>query len=231
MIIPAYNEEESLPAVLESLTEFDGFDVVVVNDGSHDGTAAAARAAGVPVATLPFNLGIGGALRCGFRYAIDHGYSQAVQLDADGQHDPDELAALLEPLSRGVDLAVGSRFADASHEYDVGRTRGTAMGVLRVVVRMLTGRRFTDTSSGFRAFSRPMLEFFSKNYPAEYMESVEALLMALNAGFRVEEVPTRMQARTAGEASTLRIGLVYHYLRVVVMVLIKARLRPNGQTA
>jgi glycosyltransferase involved in cell wall biosynthesis len=177
---------------------------------------------------LPFNLGIGGALRCGFRYAVEQGYQQAVQLDADGQHDPDELVTLLQPIGQGIDLAVGSRFADDAHEYDVGGTRRTAMGVLRFVVRLLSGRSFTDTSSGFRAFSRPMLEYFADHYPSEYMESVEALLLALGAGFRVEEVPTRMHARTAGEASTLRIRLVYHYLRVVITVLVQARRRPQG---
>lgn len=231
MIIPAYNEQEALPAVLAELAGLDGFDVVVVDDGSRDGTGSVARAAGVPVATLPYNLGIGGALRCGFRYAVEHGYQRAVQLDADGQHDPAELATLLAPLDDGVDLSIGSRFAVTDHDYEVGRTRGTAMGILRSMVRMLTGRSFTDTSSGFRAFSRPMLEFFAENYPSEYMESVEALLMAVNAGFTVEEVPTRMQARAAGEASTLRIRLVYHYLRVVLMVLVKAQRRPLERPA
>lgn len=231
MIIPAFNEQAALPAVLATLATFDGYDVVVVNDGSTDQTVSVTRAAGVPVVTLPFNLGIGGALRCGFRYAVENGYERAVQLDADGQHDPAELATLLAPLDHGVDLSIGSRFADDDHDYDVGRTRGTAMGVLRRMIRLTTGRSFSDTSSGFRAFSRPMLEFFAATYPSEYMESVEALLMAINAGFTVEEVPTRMQARAAGEASTLRLRLVYHYLRVVLMVLVKMQRRPTERFA
>ena len=227
MIIPACNEEQSLPAVLADLAAMPGFDVVVIDDGSLDRSADVARSAGTPVLVLPFNLGIGGALRCGFRYAVEQGYERAVQLDADGQHDPEELATLLKPIDRGIDLAVGSRFADDSHEYDVGNTRRRAMGVLRLVVRLLSGRSFTDTSSGFRAFSRPMLEYFAVHYPSEYMESVEALVLALSAGYRVEEVPTRMHARTAGEASTLRVRLVYHYLRVVITVLVQARRRPQ----
>jgi glycosyltransferase involved in cell wall biosynthesis len=227
VIIPAFNEELALPKVLDELTALDRYDVVVVDDGSSDATARVARRPGVVVLSLPFNLGIGGALRCGFRYAVAEGYQRAVQLDADGQHEPDELETLLAPIERGMDLAIGSRFADQTHEYDVGTTRRRAMGVLRVVVRLLSGRSFTDTSSGFRAFSRPMLEFFAENYPSEYMESVEALLLALNEGFRVEEVPTRMQARTDGEASTLRFRLVYHYLRVVLMLVVQARRRPQ----
>ncbi len=230
VIIPAFNEELALPKVLGDLAALEGFDVVVVDDGSVDETARVARDAGVVVLSLPFNLGIGGALRCGFRYAVENGYQRAVQLDADGQHEPEGLAVLLAPLDRGVDLVVGSRFADESHTYDVGTTRRRAMGVLRLVVRLLSGQSFTDTSSGFRAFSRELLEFFAENYPSEYMESVEALLLALNEGFRVEEVPTRMQARTEGEASTMRLRLVYHYLRVVLMLVVQARRRPQERT-
>ena len=231
VIIPAYNEELALPAVLANLVPIAGLDVLVVDDGSTDDTADVARHAGVAVASLPFNLGIGGALRCGFRYAVENDYQCAVQLDADGQHDPAAIDALLDPIARGVDLAVGSRFAADDQAYDVGRVRRSAMGILRLMVRMLTGRTFTDTSSGFRAFSRPMLEYFAVTYPSEYMESVEALMLALNGGFTVEEVPTRMMARAAGEASTLHVKLAYHYLRVMLVVLVQAgRRAPERST-
>ncbi len=199
----------------------------MVDDGSQDRTADIARQEGATVVSLPFNLGIGGALRCGFRYAVEHGYERAVQFDGDGQHDVDALDKLLEPLDRGADMVVGSRFTTGSESYEVSRTRGGAMGILRVVVRLLSGRSFTDTSSGFRAFNRPMLEFFARNYPAEYMESVEALLLALNGGFWVVEVPVRMHERRAGEASTLRFRLIYHYLRVILLLVVKARRRPQ----
>jgi len=231
VIIPAYNEELALPAVLESLGRLDGFDVVVIDDGSSDATAQVARSSGAVVLSLPFNLGIGGALRCGFRYAVNAGYQRAVQFDADGQHDSEALAALLGPLDDGADLVIGSRFADGSGAYDVSWARGKAMGLLRWVVRMLARRTITDTSSGFRAFSAPMLEFFATSYPSEYMESVEALLLAVNAGFDVVEVPVVMHSRTAGEASTLRLRLVYHYLRVMLMLVVKAHRRPQEKVA
>lgn len=227
VIIPAFNEELALPAVLESLRQRDEFDVVVVDDGSTDRTADVARSGGAVVLSLPFNLGIGGALRCGFRYAVDAGYERAVQFDADGQHDSDALAALLAPLDDGADLVVGSRFADGSGAYEVSWARGKAMGLLRLVVRVLARRTITDTSSGFRAFSAPMLEFFAATYPSEYMESVEALLLAVNGGFNVVEVPVVMHSRTAGEASTLRLRLVYHYLRVMLMLVVKVHRRPQ----
>lgn len=198
-------------------------DVVVVDDGSTDGTARVAREGGATVISLPFNLGIGGALRTGFRYAVAQGYDRAVQFDADGQHDPGAVRTLLAALE-DHDLVIGSRFGGRG-DYQVGVTRRGAMGLLRVAVRLLSGRTFTDTSSGFRAFGRPVLEFFATTYPSEYMESVEALLMATYEGFRVGEVPVEMHQRAGGRPSTLRLRLAYHYLRVLVTVLTTASRR------
>ena len=198
VIIPAYNEEEPLPGVLKELTEqMPEHDVLVVCDGSTDRTADVAREAGVNVAVLPFNIGIGGALRTGFAFAVRRGYERAVQFDADGQHDPAALRVLLDHLDTGADMVIGSRFAEGGAvTYEVSRMRRQAMRFLQWLVRMLVRQRFTDTSSGFRAFSRPMLEYFAVTYPVEYMDSVEALVLACNAGFRVEEVAVNMRGRT-----------------------------------
>jgi glycosyltransferase involved in cell wall biosynthesis len=235
-IIPAFNEEAALPGVLHELdAQFPDADVVVIDDGSTDATAAVASEGGAVVLPLPFNLGIGGALRTGFQYAVRHGYQRGVQFDGDGQHDPAEVKRLLAALDDGADLAVGSRFAEGPADYDVGAVRSRAMGVLRFVVRRVSGRSFTDTSSGFRAFSRPMLEFFAATYPAEYMESVEALLSACREGFVVEEVPVRMRGREAGAPSNRTWRLVYHYLRLFVVILATAprrrRVRAQPQVA
>lgn len=219
VIIPALNEEASLPRVLADLARStEGLDIVVVDDGSTDRTAEVARAAGATVLRLPFNLGIGGALRTGFRWAVSRGYERAVQLDADGQHDAAEIGRLLAALDDGADLVIGSRFADQRHDYEVGRVRAQAMGSLRLLVRGLSGRDFTDTSSGFRGFSRPMLEYFADCYPAEYMESVEALLLALAEGFSVTEVPVAMRARDGGAASNRHVKLLYHYVRLLLVL-------------
>lgn len=226
VIVPAFNEEAALPGVLEELTAIaPGVDVLVVDDGSSDSTVAAARRAGAAVAELPFHVGLGGALRAGFLYAIRHGYQQAVQLDADGQHDPAEIKTLLDALDDGVDMVIGSRFAGADHAYGVSPVRGGAMALLRMAVRLFSGRSFTDTSSGFRAFSAPMLEFFARRYPVEYMESTEALLLACWAGFRVVEVPTHMRQRAGGRPSTRNLRLIYHYLRALATILATAPLR------
>jgi glycosyltransferase involved in cell wall biosynthesis len=218
-VIPAFNEEEALPKVLAKLADqHPEADVVVVDDGSTDATAEVGRAGGAVVLGLPFNLGIGAALRTGFVYAVREGYDRAVQFDGDGQHEADAVQSLLDALDAGADMAIGSRFADPASAYDPGRVRGKAMGGLRFLVRRLTGKPYSDTSSGFRAFDRPMLEFFARTYPSEYMESVEALVMASVAGFRVDEVPVQMHEREAGEPSNASFKLVYHYLRLLVVL-------------
>ena len=222
IIIPAYNEEQSLPAVLKELAEqTPEYDVLVVSDGSVDRTAELARAAGVHVAELPFNLGIGGALRTGFTYAVRNDYDQAVQFDADGQHDPLAVSKLLAPLATGADMVIGSRFAQGGAvTYEVSAVRRRAMKLLQRLVHRLVGQDFTDTSSGFRAFSRSMLEFFAVTYPVEYMDSVEALVLACNAGFKVEETAVNMRGRTGGAPSNRRLRLVYYYVRLLVVLVV-----------
>jgi glycosyltransferase involved in cell wall biosynthesis len=218
-LIPAFNEEEALPGVLAELREaVPDLDVVVISDGSRDRTAEVARAAGVNVVELPYNLGIGGALQTGFRFAQRGGWTRAVQVDADGQHDPGQIARLLGALDEGADLVIGTRFAESDSGYQVGRTRGRAMGAMRIAVRMLSGRRFTDTSSGFRAFSADVIAFFAETYPSEYMDSVEALLLALRQGFAVVEVPVTMRERQAGTASNRNLRLAYHFIRLAVVM-------------
>jgi glycosyltransferase involved in cell wall biosynthesis len=218
VVIPAFNEEESLPAVLRQLAEVaPSLDIVVVDDGSADDTAAVVRAAGLPCVSLPFNLGIGGALRAGYRFAAEGGYERAVQFDADGQHRADQIGVLLTALDQGAHMACGSRFAVGG--YSVGRSRGFAMGLLRVAVRILTGRRFSDTSSGFRAVRQPLLDVFATEYPVEYMDSVETLVNACRAGFEVVEVPTLMRERAGGVPSQRHLRLAYHYARLLVALL------------
>lgn len=200
-------------------------DVVVIDDGSTDNTAAVARRHGAVVLKLPFNLGIGGALRTGFRYAVDQGYDAAVQFDADGQHDPTMVPRLLSALD-SADMVIGSRFASET-SYEVGRTRRRAMKVLQLTIKVLSGRSFTDTSSGFRAFNKPVLEYFATTYPSEYMESVEALLAANYEGFRIAEVPVQMHQRAGGEPSAVRLKLLYHYVRVIFTMITRAQRRPS----
>jgi glycosyltransferase involved in cell wall biosynthesis len=225
-IIPAYNEAASIGSTLDELREVrPDVDLLVIDDGSKDATAEIARSRGAVVLTLPFNLGIGGALRTGFRWAVERGYERAFQFDADGQHDPNEVATLLAPLDHGADMVVGSRFREGEPGYTVSRVRQRAMGSLRVALRLLVRQSFTDTSSGFRAFGRPMLLFFATNYPAEYMESVESLFLACTEGFTVAEVPARMRMRTAGTPSHAHLRSAYHLVRLYLVLFASARRR------
>jgi glycosyltransferase involved in cell wall biosynthesis len=218
VVVPAFNEQAALPGTLaEVLRHVPPAQVVVIDDGSRDDTAGAARAAGVPVVRLPYNLGIGGALRTGFSYALEHGFARVVQVDGDGQHDPAEMGVLLAGLDDGADLVIGSRFLGGG--YDVSRTRGAAMRLLGRFVHSLTGQRFTDTSSGFRAFGPRAMRLFARRYPAEYLsDTVEAILIACRAGLTVREVPVRMRVRAEGKASTRHFRLAYHYVRLLVVM-------------
>lgn len=219
-IIPAWNEEASLAAAIADLRENAPapLDILVVDDGSTDSTPRIAEENGAVVASLPFNLGIGAALRTGFQFAHFHGYQRAFQFDADGQHDAREVSKLMAGLDDGLDLVIGSRFI-GDGEYVVGSTRGVAMTLLRWTIRALTGKRFTDTSSGFRGFSRPLIAHFARQYPREYMDSVEALVNASYNGFRVAEVPVRMRERVGGVPSNRNVKLMYHYIRLLSVLL------------
>ena len=233
IIMPALNEEASLPATLKELREVvNDHDVVVIDDGSTDSTADVARRAGAVSAQLPFTLGVGGAVRVGLLYAQRNGYDRAVVIDADGQHDPAGITSLLDALDSGADMAVGSRFAPGAADYPVGRTRRQAMRFLGAIVRALTGQRFSDVTSGFRAFDRPVIELLAREYPVEYLaDTVEALLLVRYAGFQVEEVPISMRPRAAGVPSTRRVKLVINYLRLLIGILgsasRRARLRKD----
>lgn len=227
IVVPAYNEQEALPAVLADLAATVGdIDVVVVDDGSSDATAAVARRAGVRCVVLPFNLGIGGALRAGYRYAVAHGYQRAVQFDADGQHRGDQIEVLTAALDSGADMSVGSRFLGG--DYSVGASRAVAMRALRVGVRMITGQSFSDTTSGFRAIQTELLEIFAREYPVNYMDSVETLVEACRLGFRVVEVPALMNQRAGGVPSQRPLRLAYHYARLMVALLGSPRRRPRS---
>lgn len=230
VVIPAYNESEALPGVLADLAaETPDLDVVVVDDGSEDGTDRVARSAGVARVRLPFNTGLGGALRVGFRYAVDRGYDRVVQFDGDGQHRADQIPRLLEALDSGADMTIGNRFAGG--RYEVGRTRRLAMALLRWGVRVLCRRRYWDVSSGFRAISDPLLGAFAVDYPADYLESVESLVAAVRAGYRVVEVPVTMGQRVGGAPSTRGLRLAFHYVRLTVSLVGRSHRLPVREAA
>ena len=201
IVMPAFNEVESVGDVVrEVLTTLPGIAVLVVDDGSLDATSRAARAAGALVANLPFNLGVGGAMRVGFRYAIENDFDNVIQIDSDGQHDPQSVPSLLEALET-ADLVLGARFAGEG-EYRVRGPRQWAMRSLASVLSRTSRTRLTDTTSGFRASGPKAVALFAEHYPAEYLgDTIEALVIASRSGLVIRQVPVTMRPRAGGVPS------------------------------
>lgn len=220
VVVPAWNEEASISDVVHELREtLPAVDVVVVDDGSTDATAAAARTAGATVLRLPYNLGVGGAMRLGYRYAWEQGYDVAVQVDADGQHDPRYVPKLVDMLSE-ADLVIGARFAGEG-DYLVRGPRRWAMTVLSVVLSWLAGCRLTDTTSGFRACNRTVMGMFARWYPVEYLgDTVETTVRVIRRGHRVRQVPVAMRVRAAGVPSHSPLRATVYLGRALVTLLL-----------
>jgi glycosyltransferase involved in cell wall biosynthesis len=220
-IVPAYREEAVVASVVSEIRAFDpGLDVVVVDDGSGDGTAAAAAGAGATVVRLPFNLGIGGAVQTGFKYALERGYDIAVRLDGDGQHDPEELPKLLQPLANDeADFVVGSRFAGGERGYRPPFARRAGIRWFARLVSLLTRQRLTDTTSGFQAVNARGIRLFAADYPHDYPE-VEAAVMVVRHRLRIKEVPVRMREREQGTSSITTLRSLYYAVKVTLALLV-----------
>lgn len=223
VLLPAWNEEEALPALLTELAAYHPVDqTVVVDDGSTDKTSAVARAAGVQVLTLPINLGVGGAVRAGYRWALRNGFDYVVQLDADGQHDPRDIERVLAPVLSGhADLCIGARFAGAG-DYKQRGPRGLAMRLLARWVSAITGSsKLTDTTSGFKAANNRAVAVFGQDFPMEYLgDTVEALIIGHKAGLRITQVPVAMRSRQGGVPSHQAWRSAVFLIRAVMAVLI-----------
>jgi glycosyltransferase involved in cell wall biosynthesis len=225
-IVPAYNEADAVGRVVAEIRAFDStIDVVVVDDASSDETAAVAESLGATVLRLPFNVGIGGAVQTGFRYALDEGYDTAVRLDGDGQHDASELAKLLAPLERGeADFVVGSRFVDPGGAYRPPLARRIGIRLFARLVSLLGGERVTDTTSGFLALDRVGIELFAAEYPHDYPE-VEATLVALRSGLRLSQVQVDMRERETGASSITFVRSLYYIVKVTLALLVASMRR------
>jgi glycosyltransferase involved in cell wall biosynthesis len=219
-IVPAFNEEASVGRVIRELQEFDpGMDVVVVDDGSTDRTAGMADDAGAHLLRLPFNLGIGGAVQTGFRYAFEQGYDLAVRLDGDGQHIASELPKLLRPVVAGeADVVVGSRFGGGG-QYRSTAVRRVGIRFFAWTVSRMVGQKVTDTTSGFQAVSRRGIALFAADYPHDYPE-VEATVMVAKANLRLREVPVAMRERAGGRSSITAVRSVYYMLKVLLALFV-----------
>jgi glycosyltransferase involved in cell wall biosynthesis len=227
VIMPAYNEEASVAEVVREVrVAMPEAVCLVVDDGSQDGTSQLASLAGAIVLELPFNVGVGGAVRLGLRYARDNGFSRVVQLDADGQHDPRSIEGLVHELHQ-ADLVIGARFAGVG-EYQVSGPRRWAMKLLALIVSRVASSTLTDTTSGFKALGPRSIEILAEHYPAEYLgDTVEALVIVARSGCRIVQVPVEMRVRQGGVPSQGPFTSMIHLSRLFV-ALVFALLRPSS---
>ena len=215
--MPAYNEAASIGSVVLGVqAAAPEADVLVVDDGGTDATATVARKAGADVLRLPYNLGVGGAMRAGFKYALRHDYDAVVQVDGDGQHDPAAVPLLVAGLTDGADIVIGARFAGVG-DY---RARGPRRWAMRLLARSLSravGTPLSDATSGFRACNRRAVALFARHYPVEYLgDTVEALLIAGHHDLRVCQVPVAMRPREAGRPSAGTIRSTAYLARALL---------------
>ena len=227
-VVPAYNEADNVANVVRALHhDAPGFHVVVIDDGSTDATATRAAEAGARVVTLPFNLGIGGAVQTGFTFAREHDYEYMVQVDGDGQHDPGEIASLQAAMAQtpDVDMICGSRFAQDTG-YVAPISRRTGIHIFAFVLSRLVGQPVTDPTSGFRLYNRRAIQLFARDYPHDYPE-VEAVLMLHHHRLRMREIPVRMFQRGGGVSSLSSGKSAYYMLKVLLALFVGlARARP-----
>ncbi|USB32953.1 glycosyltransferase family 2 protein [Paenibacillus sp. YPG26] len=220
IIIPAYNEEGSIVRVIQDInTHAPEADIVVVNDGSTDRTEELALGAGAHVLTMPFNVGIGGGMQTGYMYARNNGYDVAIQMDADGQHPAEELPKLIAKAS-DHDLVIGSRFVEAT-SYRSSSARRVGIIFFSKLVTLVTRQKFTDTTSGFRAAGRKVINLYSEYYPMDYPE-VESIVYLKRRGCKLTEVSTEMRSRETGKSSITPIRSVYYMIKVTLSVLMSA---------
>lgn len=220
VIVPAYNEEAAIVNTVERIRAVGRADCLVVNDGSTDRTEELLVSHGIPHVRLPVNLGIGGAVQTGYRYAEAHGYDYAVQLDGDGQHNPEDLDRLVAAIEEsGADMVIGSRFVEDSG-YRGSRARRLGIRYFSLLIRLLTGLSVTDPTSGYRIVGRRLMERFAIRYPGDYPE-VEVLVDMARSGCRVKELSVRMNPRQGGVSSITPVRSVYYMAKVTVFSLLR----------
>ncbi len=229
LIIPAYNEEETILKTIEKIKSFNQkskiiYDYLVINDGSTDATEDILTRNGVPHITLIHNLGIGGAVQTGYKYALENYYDIAVQFDGDGQHDVKSIEFLLKPIiNNTADMTIGSRFIlKEKDNFKSSLMRRCGIKLISLVIKLKTKKTILDTTSGFRAVNRNIIESFSEDYPTEYPEPISTVY-ALKKGYRIEEIPAKMHSREGGTSSITSWKSIYYMINVILSILIIER--------
>jgi len=224
IIIPCYNEQETIAALYREVRDLTPYDVLVINDCSTDDSGAILQREGIPHLNLSLNLGIGGAVQTGYRYALINNYDIAVQLDGDGQHDPGQVGALIEPIEQGnADLVIGSRYI-SKKGFQSSAMRRVGINFFKVLIYCLSGKKITDATSGFRAANRKTMQLFNTYYAKDYPEP-ESNMLALKNKICVSEIPVVMRERQGGVSSIKTLQPMYYMLKVSLGILISFTIR------
>lgn len=221
IIIPAYNEEENIEKTVESiLRESPSFDYVIINDCSTDSTREICEKREYNIVNLPINLGIGGAVQTGYRYAVNHGYDMAVQVDGDGQHNPEFLEIMADYLEKeGLDMVIGSRFIE-NKGFQSSTLRRVGIRFFTILIKLVTGVTITDPTSGLRMIGKNVLDLFSRDYPKDYPEP-ESVVAILKRGMKVAEIPVIMRERNGGVSSISLKKSIYYMIKVPLAILVE----------
>ena len=233
LIVPAYNEEENILKVYKSIINYNKknntkYGVIVINDGSTDNTSNICKKNKIPTINLIYNLGIGGAVQTGYKYAYNNNYDIAVQFDGDGQHDVKYVKHIIDPIiNKDADMVIGSRFIDkSSSEFKSNRTRRFGISIISKIIKIKMKKSIYDTTSGFRAVNKNLIEKFVENYPVEYPEPI-SVVNVLNEGYIVKEIPVNMNKRQGGVSSIKKWKSIYYMINVVLSILIIKKVRKH----
>ena len=225
LIIPAYNEEQNIVRVYNDIQNHNkknktNYDVIVINDCSADSTSKICHDNNIPVIDLVHNLGIGGAVQTGYKYALKNNYDIAIQFDGDGQHDINYVDSLVKVINNKSDMVIGSRFIDKKlGTFKSSASRRIGIKVISFFIKMFSGKRVCDTTSGFRACNKKLIKTFAKYYPTEYPEPV-TIIQCLKNGYKISEVPVEMKERIAGESSIHTWKNIYYMINVVLSIIV-----------
>lgn len=221
LIIPAYNEEKNILKTYQKVKKNGKYDAIVINDGSTDSTLQVLEKNNIPHINLIANLGIGGAVQTGYKYALKKGYEIAVQFDGDGQHDINYVEKIIDPIKKKeANFVIGSRFIDhTSSDFKSTKARRVGIKIISFLIKIFTGKKIADPTSGFRAADREIIQVFAKSYPAEYPEP-ESTVSLIKNNFKIMEIPVAMKEREAGKSSIHTWKSVYYMMNVAISIFI-----------
>ena len=223
MIIPAYNEEKNIVETISKLKEIKlkdhTLDYIVINDGSTDQTKKVCKENKINMIDLPFNLGIGGAVQTGYKYAYYNNYDIAIQYDGDGQHDGNYIKDLIEEIKKGNNIVIGSRFVSELSTFKSSKMRRLGKEILSILIKIFTGKKIYDPTSGFRAADKEIIKLFANDYPSDYPEP-DTIVSVIKKGYKVSEVPVKMNERENGKSSINPLKAVYYMIKVSLAIIV-----------